>query len=61
MEILEWSCTWRIFKKKLLQANPETPDKESKIKLGEYSTHPEATISLTTKLYFLSVTNNGNV
>ena len=49
------------FQKILLQANPETPDKESKIKLGEYSTHPEATISLTTKLYFLSVTNNGNV
>ena len=44
-----------------IQGNPETPDKESKIKLGEYSTHPEATISLTTKLYFLSVTNNENV
>ena len=49
------------FSRNIAKANPETPDKESKIKLGEYSTHPEATISLTTKLYFLSVTNNGNV
>ena len=48
------------FQKILLQGKPETPDK-SKTKMGEYSTNPEVTISLTTKLYFLSVTNNENV